>query len=552
MEKPLESGRYDAIIIGGAFSGSVFSTLLKRWNPDARVLIVERSEAFDRKVGEATVEISSLMLHRILGLHDYLAREHLPKHGLRYWFSRRRDQSLGEISEVGPLEVPRLPAFQLDRSKMDQKLLDGAVKAGAELLRPARVVDLDLGWPQSRVTVELEGEAGTERRELTARWVIDASGRQALIARKKRILKRTEEHPTAAVWGRFRGVADFDGVGILGTDPRRPSFQPIPAARRLATNHFCGYGYWCWMIPLAGGETSIGLVYNKELFELPEGRDLKERFLAFLAAEPGLRELTADAELDPEDFRSYAHLPYCTEQYMDRGWASLGDAASFMDPFYSPGLDHASISAFATARVVEDDLAGRWSDAELGEAVAVHNDAFQRSYRRWITALYVGKYELMGDAELTGASFLMDTAMYYMGCVTPIHEDVEMMRWPLFGQPIWQTTAAYNFMHFYHRRLVSLARARRRLGTYGRRNEGWRHLVRTAGLGRTGATDMFKEGFKLWMKSELSTFWRRITGGRGDAPESPRVSPRKSAPASDGGRDDIPSESLPTAADARA
>ena len=46
--------------------------------------------------------------------------------------------------------------------------------------------------------------------------------------------------------------------------------REVVAARRLATNHFVGYGYWIWFIPLRGGETSVGLVWDKRLVE-PKG-----------------------------------------------------------------------------------------------------------------------------------------------------------------------------------------------------------------------------------------------------------------------------------------
>src|SRR5215472_5164226 len=105
---------YDVIVLGGAFSGAAAAILLKRWMPAARVLVVERQAAFDQKVGEATVEVSALFLHRVLGAYDELARTHLPKHGLRYWFYDREARALSEMTELGPDEVPRLPAFQLD------------------------------------------------------------------------------------------------------------------------------------------------------------------------------------------------------------------------------------------------------------------------------------------------------------------------------------------------------------------------------------------------------------------------------------------------------
>jgi flavin-dependent dehydrogenase len=513
----MDPERYDAVVIGGAFSGAAFATLLKRWRPTSRVLVVEQRPAFDRKVGEATVEISSLMLSRALGLHDYLAREQLPKHGLRYWFSDSPQRSLAEMSEVGPSEVPRLPTFQLDRARMDEKLLSLAAAAGAEVARPARVVDVDLDWPESRLTVE-DGD----RRQVAARWVVDASGRHALLARRLHLLRLTEEHPTAAAWGRWRGVRDFDGPEVLGVDPGQPRLPPIPPARRLATNHFCGYGWWCWMIPLAGGETSVGLVWDRRLFHWPAEGPLIDRYRAFLAGSPGLRELLDGAVLDEEDFRSYAHLPYCASRYMDRGWALLGDAASFLDPYYSPGLDHASISAYATARLVEEDLDGRLGDAGLEAAVAEHNRRFLLSYRRWLAALYVDKYELFGDAELTGAAFMLDTAMYYMGVVTPAHADLEELRQPLFAQPIPQATAAFRLMRFYHRRLVALARRRRRLGTYGRRNAGWRCLVPTAGLGVGSGSGLFARGVRLWLRAEIETLTDLIRRGDEEPAEARR------------------------------
>ena len=109
---------YDVVVVGGSFSGAGFATLLRRWRPDCRLLVVERAAAFTHRAGEATVEMSSCFLHRVLRLNDHLAREHLPKHGLRYWFSDGGDRRLAEMTEVGPRELPRLPSFQLDRARL--------------------------------------------------------------------------------------------------------------------------------------------------------------------------------------------------------------------------------------------------------------------------------------------------------------------------------------------------------------------------------------------------------------------------------------------------
>ncbi len=59
---------YDVVIAGGALAGAATAILLLREQPALRILIVEKSTVFGRRVGEATVEISSYFLCRVLRL----------------------------------------------------------------------------------------------------------------------------------------------------------------------------------------------------------------------------------------------------------------------------------------------------------------------------------------------------------------------------------------------------------------------------------------------------------------------------------------------------
>jgi flavin-dependent dehydrogenase len=507
---------FDVVIIGGAFAGASSALLLRRWLPDRRILIVERQSRFTRKVGEATVEVSACFLHRVLGLYDYLSREQLPKHGLRYWFTDDRPRALTEMTEIGPGDIPRLPAFQLDRSKLDEHLLALAESEGCMVLRPARVTAIEHAWPHSQVRLA----AGEEEREITARWVIDASGRQGFIARRRQLHEAVPQHPTAALWGRWENVADLDGPAVMGPDPRATGLQAVQPSRRLATNHFCGYGWWCWVIPLSGGQTSIGVVYNKTLYDLPGSGKPRERYHQFVTTQPGLRELVAHARLDEDDFLGLGTLPYRATRYMDRGWGLVGDAASFMDPYYSPGLDHASISVYATARLIEDDLKGRLDESALDARIAEHNGRFLRSYERWIGALYEDKYELMGDAELLYCAYLVDTSLYYLFVVGPVYKDIEGMGVPPFGLPIPQTQWAYRLMRGFNRRLLKLARFRRQVGTYGRRNAGWHSYGQAFGL-KWVAWKSLLRGLWAWLGLEREYLFYRLR--RGSVPVSQPV-----------------------------
>src|SRR5246127_1945871 len=103
---------YDVVIIGGAFSGAATALMLKRRCPNARVLIIEKTTKFDRKVGESTTEVSSCYMTRILGLSHYLAHQHLQKQGLRLWFSNTPDQRFDDCVEIGTRYQSRLQTFQ--------------------------------------------------------------------------------------------------------------------------------------------------------------------------------------------------------------------------------------------------------------------------------------------------------------------------------------------------------------------------------------------------------------------------------------------------------
>src|SRR5438876_8260018 len=107
--------------------------LLLRQQPKLRVLIVEKSAAFGRRVGEATVEISGYFLSRVLGLTQYLNESHLVKQGMRFWFFNERTKSLPDCAEIGGRYLSRVPAFQVDRASLDEEVLRRACALGADL-----------------------------------------------------------------------------------------------------------------------------------------------------------------------------------------------------------------------------------------------------------------------------------------------------------------------------------------------------------------------------------------------------------------------------------
>ncbi|MGI9086620.1 MAG: NAD(P)/FAD-dependent oxidoreductase [Chthoniobacterales bacterium] len=484
---------YDVVIVGGAFSGAATALVLKRRHPAARVLIVEKAAEFDRKVGESTTEISSCYMTRILGLTNHLGHEQLAKQGLRMWFAKHPEQAFDDCVEVGAKYQARLPTFQVDRATLDSHMLELAVAAGCELRRPAKVTRVELSSPNER-SITLNSERGEEI--LRARWIVDASGRAAMLARKLGHFRPNTEHPINAVWARFSGVKDWDSYEWR---ERFPDYaNACRTSRSWATNHLMGYGWWCWIIPLKGGDVSAGLVYDSRLFKLSEGANLGERLRAHLFTHPVGREIFGEARLVEGDVHAFSALPYFSEQVCGEGWALVGDAAGFIDPLYSPGLDFCAYTTYYVAEMLAADLAG----ADVTERRRYYNQQFPTTYRLWFETLYKDKYHYMGDAELMSAALLLDVGSYFVGLVSPVYRnpESEFLRLPFEGVP-GRVVAA--MMKFYNRRLVALAQRRLTTGYYGHANAGWRELydgfVPDARVRR-----LIRKGLLRWAKAELT------------------------------------------------
>ena len=480
--------RYDVVILGGAFSGAAAAILLRRDAPALRVLVVEKAAEFDAKVGEATTEMSAMFLTRRLALWEHLEREHLPKEGLRYWFTNEKVTSHANATEAGGVVRSTVPAFQLRRDVLDEHMLATAVSEGAELLRPARVSDVRIGEFDHEVTVEANGDS----RVVRCRWILDATGKVTLLGRKLGLIDRNEAHPTAAIWARWKNVRHIDDIAA-----RIPHLAGSNVgSRRLGTNHYVGRGYWIWVIPLGNGETSIGVVFDKRLVSLHESSNRQHDYTEFLRAIPSLAELLEGAELRADDFRSYSTLAYVTRQYMGPGWALLGDAAAFLDPYYSPGLDHAAFSVEASVALVIAESSGEDIAARMEE----HNVTFIRSYHRFFRAAYVDKYYYMGEADLLAASFLLDTAQYYIFVVIPAYRIMKKFFWmPVLGpKPAF---ISYHMMALYNRRFTKIAQKRLEAGEAGLRNNG-RRIKAFYNL-NLAPLHMASRGVKLWLLAEL-------------------------------------------------
>ncbi len=323
---------YDAIIIGGGPGGSTAGSALAR--AGKRVLILER-ERFPRfHVGESLIPFGNEEL-RAIGVWPKLERsDFMPKLGAE--FVTGDSTASIRVLFARYLHPDYAQTFQVERARFDQLLLDHAAESGCEVWQAAQVKSAELADDGVKVTCVRDG--ATE--ELTARWLFDASGRDAFLGKQMQLPKTDLGLPKKfATFAHFRGVRR--------NDP--PDHGHITVVR-------LDFG-WFWMIPLDAEKTSIGLVQTLDHFRA-SGLKPEEFFEQVVATTPELQRRMAGATR-ASDFYFAGDYTYRHLRNAGPRWLLVGDAAGFIDPIFSSGVMLAIKSGYLAAQeTIAADRAG--------------------------------------------------------------------------------------------------------------------------------------------------------------------------------------------------
>lgn len=388
-------------LIGGGLAGLCLALQLRRADPSLRVVVFERRAAPPPdaafKIGESSVEIGSHYFLRTLELEDEL-KDQLPKYGLRFFFTRGGNDELGARLELGPSRPSAHPSFHIDRGRFERALQERCARAGVELRRGCKVTEIELGPPHT-----LRFDDGARQGALRCRWVIDASGRAELLARRLKLRQRSR-HDIVSAWLRVDRPYELDQ---WSTDAGFGARNTIP--RRLSTNHLVGPGYWMWFIPLAGDRTSVGVVADPKLhpFDALRTRDRAQAWLR--RHEPQFAELLARDEARVMDFQPFKRVSYDARQvFSDAGWFLTGDAGRFLDPLYSPGNDFIAIN---NTYIV--DLITR---ARRGEDISARARLWETDYRNFYMGflpVYQRQYSVLGTPRVMSLKIMWDFTVYW-------------------------------------------------------------------------------------------------------------------------------------------
>ncbi len=354
------------------------------------------------KVGESCVELGAHYLEEHVGLRDYLGERHLRKNGLSF-YPGGGDGPLAARTEILPPELPTVPSYQLDRGRLENDLRALLVDAGVELIAGVGVEDVTLsegGGPHEVILAD--------GRRLTARWVVDATGRRRLLARRLG-LDAPVGYDAHAAWFRLEGRLTIDDL-VPASEERWHAFD-IDGIRWRSTTHLMGEGYWAWIIPLPTGHTSVGVVVHDEAHRFDAIRTWP-RLREWLRAHEPVLDAKVEEALDgrePLDFRCLKRFAHHTSRsFSPDRWALVGEAGVFVDPLYSPGTDFIGLANVHAGELILRDLDGE----DIEERLELVDGFFRRLAENAFTT-YRTASPVYGHARAMAAKVYFDTFIYW-------------------------------------------------------------------------------------------------------------------------------------------
>jgi flavin-dependent dehydrogenase len=315
----------DVLVVGGGPGGSTVAARLGDLGVDAVLLEKDRHPRFH--IGESLLPLNVPLFEK-LGITDEIEKIGMPKWGVDFVSPVHEKMVTFEFRDAWDKSLPY--SFQVKRSEFDHTLLRNASAKGARVFEGWRVTEIDLEYSDG-VKIIAKSDTGQERR-WRARFLVDASGRDTLVASKLGLKERNRRHASGAVYGHFK-------------DARRQEGR----AEGNITIFWFDHG-WIWFIPLADGTTSVGAVCPPDYLKARK-TDLTSFFHETIARAPKLAEWLSGATLIGPATGT-GNYSYRARSMTGRNYLLVGDAYAFIDPVFSTGVYLAMNGAFRAADTV--------------------------------------------------------------------------------------------------------------------------------------------------------------------------------------------------------
>lgn len=401
---------YDVVILGAGLAGLALCRQLLLRNAEKRILIIDNRAEIPgkkQKVGESLVQVAGYYFTRLLDLEEHLLREHYPKYNLRFHWKTTgsENRSIEDYGQAYINKTSNVATYQLNRNKIEEHLLSLVVAdPKVTLCAPASALKVELSEDSSHhLSFQLNGE----RIEANGEWLVDSTGRGQVLKRRQD-LELQSPIQNGSSWCWVEGLVNLEKLTDASPSEirrRRDREKQGLFPTWLATNHFCGEGFWFWVIPLKG-LTSLGVVYDSRLFDA-ERVSTPKQLIQWACEEFPLfqRDLPHRRIIDSARLVSYAYD--CRKTISASKWALSGMAGRFSDPLYSPGSDLISFyNTWITDAILEDD------PEQLREKCALYEPLMKVIYEAYVPS-YSVSYDVLGDQEVFTLKYVWELAVYF-------------------------------------------------------------------------------------------------------------------------------------------
>jgi flavin-dependent dehydrogenase len=416
----------DVLVVGGGPAGATISALLAERGRD--VVMMEKAHHPRFHIGESLLPANVQLLEQ-LGVREQVERVGMPKWGVEFVSPDHEERSFVEFADAWDKSMPY--AWQVRRADFDEILFRNAARKGARTLEGHRVRGVAFDADGATVQVELDDGA---RQTWRTRFLVDASGRDTLLANQFKCKEKNPRHNSSALYGHFTGAERLEGK-LEGN----------------ITIMWFDHG-WFWFIPLADGTTSIGAVCWPYYLKSRQKKPLPEFFRETIALCPELSRRLEGATLVDDAVYATGNYSYSSTRSSGERYLMLGDAYAFIDPVFSSGVYLAMQNAFEGADAVEAAL-------ERPRQYAAARARFDRRIR-------------VGPREFSWFIFRVTNPTmreFFMSPQNPMRVKealLSLLAGDIFGKtPIWGSIRIMKALYY----LVSLGNLRRTVRAWQRR-----------------------------------------------------------------------------------
>ncbi len=335
----------DVVVVGGGPSGSLTGTYLSQKGHDVVVFDKQRHPRYI--VGESLIPDFWKFTDRA-GVSDKIIEEGfiVKSGGVINWKGEIKGHTFKDFGYSRP-------AMHVERDRFDHILLENAKEKGAQVFEEVAVTkaDFDNYETDNEVSVSWRSVQTSETGTIKCRYVVDASGQNAVIGKQLGLREIDDGFRYMAVWGYFKGSKYIDYNGKIRPRTDLDSVKPVTFVSSLDKSGDIG---WSWHIALRD-HTSVGIIKPLRLMKEDKTRETSwDEWLVEQARKISVAgDLLADAELIPGSVHMVRDYSYKSSRLTGPGYFLIGDAAGFVDPIFSVGVVLGMYSAFAASWAID-------------------------------------------------------------------------------------------------------------------------------------------------------------------------------------------------------